>query len=119
MSSMQYQRARLLRKQGTLTERMLWNALLPLKQQIKFRRQHPLHPYIADFACISAKLIVEVDGQSHDTQLGYDAKRDVVLRKRGWTIIRFTNEDVLENLDGVVETILQKVKTGPGPTSKN
>src|SRR6185295_7000440 len=81
-TKLDHQRARQLRKEGTLVERMLWNALLPLKSQIKFRRQHPLHPYIADFACISAKLIIELDGQSHDYQLGYDAKRDAVLRKK-------------------------------------
>jgi len=126
MSSTNYQntnqdhkRARLLRKRSTLVERLLWNALLPLKQQIKFRRQHPLHPYIADFACPSAKLIIEIDGESHDTRLGYDAERDADLRKRGWTIIRFSNEDVLTNLEGVVETVLQIVKSGTCPTSEN
>lgn len=101
-------RAKSLRKIGTLAERLLWNALTGMRQEtkLKFRRQHPLHPYIADFACIKAKLIVELDGISHDARPVYDKERDAVLRRRGWRILRFANDDVLNNLEGVVLTIL-------------
>src|ERR1700733_16113524 len=87
-------RAKQLRKGSPLPERLLWNALCELRKEtgLKFRRQQPLHPYIADFACMKARLVVELDGPSHDTRLAYDAKRDLDLQKMGWTVIRFTNE---------------------------
>jgi very-short-patch-repair endonuclease len=104
--------AKNLRQQSSISERMLWNALLSLKKEtsLHFRRQHPLHPYIADFACVKARLIVELDCQSHDTRLAYDAKRETVLRNRGWTTIRFSNEDVLSNIESVVEKVLEKTR---------
>jgi primosomal protein N' (replication factor Y) len=92
MASFHYQtpreygkRAKALRKQSPKTERLLWNALSALRKETKlhFRRQHPLPPYIADFACIKAGLIVELDGMSHDARQIYDAKRDAILRDRG------------------------------------
>jgi very-short-patch-repair endonuclease len=104
------QRAKDLRRHASLAEALLWRELLSLKKQtgFHFRRQHPLYPYIADFACTKTRLIIELDGASHDTRLVYDAKRDAALRNRGWTIIRFMNDDVLSNLEGVVFTILEK-----------
>src|SRR5262249_54359383 len=102
-------RAKDLRTTGPLCERLLWNALCELRKEtgLKFRRQQPLHPYIADFACVKARLVVELDGPSHDTRLAYDAKRDFDLRKMGWVVIRFTNDDVRENLEGVVLTVVK------------
>jgi very-short-patch-repair endonuclease len=103
--------AKALRRNASLPERLSWNELVSLKDKgLKFRRQHPLYPYIADFACIEARLIIELDGQSHDTQLAYDAKREAVLRSRGWKVIRFSNDDVLNNLEGVVFTIINSQK---------
>jgi very-short-patch-repair endonuclease len=106
------QRAQSLRKQAPKAERLLWNALSALHKTttFKFRRQHPLHPYIADFACVKARLIIELDGPSHDTRQTYDAKRETVLRNQGWAILRFSNEDVQKNLEGIVLTILEKVR---------
>ncbi len=106
------ERAQELRKQATQPERLLWNALLSMKEEtgLKFRRQHPLYPYIADFACIKARLIIELDGPSHDTRLAYDAKRDATLQKMGWTILRFDNDDVVFNLENVVLAIFKKCK---------
>ena len=69
-----------------------------------------MHPYIADFACIKAHLIIELDGPSHDARQVYDAQREAELRSRGWTIIRFTNEDVEKNLEGVILTIMEKIQ---------
>jgi very-short-patch-repair endonuclease len=76
--------------------------------KLKFRRQHPLHPYIVDFACVEARLIIELDDASHDTRQAYDAEREKALRKRGWTIMRFTNEEIADNLEGVILTILNQ-----------
>src|ERR1700743_3622365 len=103
-------RAIRLRKTSPLAERILWNALRDLKEQtgLKFRWQHPLQPYIADFVCAQSRLIIEIDGPSHDTRQIYDAKRESDLRNRGWEILRFTNEDVQDNLNGVVQMIVDK-----------
>ncbi len=95
-----------------MPERLLWNALCELKKEagLKFRRQQPLHPYIADFACMAVRLVIELDGPSHDSRQIYDAKREDDLNKMGWAILRFTNEDVRANLEGVVSMILGKAR---------
>ena len=74
----------------------------------RFRRQHSIGPYIADFACVEVKLAIELDGEQH----GYDdsardRKRDAFLEDEGWTVLRFWNHDVYKNIDGVQEEILQ------------
>jgi very-short-patch-repair endonuclease len=73
----------------------------------RFRRQHPIGPYIADFACPTFKLIVEVDGATHSSaeELAYDARRTKYLEQQGWTVLRVTNTDVYGNLDGVWSAI--------------
>jgi very-short-patch-repair endonuclease len=93
----------------TDAEVMLWSRLrLKLQHRAHFRRQHPVGPYIADFACVSAKLIVEVDGATHssDSEIAYDRKRDAYMTQRGWRVIRISNNDVYKNLDNVCEMIL-------------
>ena len=104
--------ARDLHKQMPKAERMLWKAL-QRQPEVKFRRQHPLHPYIVDFTCIKARLIVELDGTSHDSRnpQTYDRERDLDLRGRGWMIVRFINDDVERNLNGVVLTIFETAQT--------
>jgi len=103
-------RAKELRRTGSLCERLLWNALRENKKAsaLKFRRQHPLHPYVVDFICLSSRLIVELDGPSHDTRQAYDKTRTVFLEKQGYRVLRFANDVVRANLSGVVETILQE-----------
>src|SRR5580704_13664124 len=90
------QHAKILRKQSPRTEHILWKALGELRKQtgLHFRRQHPLPPYFADFACIKAKLVVELDGMSHDARQNHDAQRDAELRNRGWRVLRITNEEI-------------------------
>ena len=107
-----YRRAKSLRRLSSLAERLLWNDLrrLPDELALKFRRQHPVHPYIVDFACVSCKLIVEIDGNSHDVRQDYDAERSRYLNGLGYTVMRFTNEDVYKNREGVVRDNLQKAK---------
>lgn len=98
-------RARPLRRAMTDAERKLWQELR--NRQLanhKFRRQTTIGPYIADFACIAASLIVECDGGQHATSTA-DAKRTAWLESQGWRVLRFWNHDVLENLTGVLETI--------------
>jgi very-short-patch-repair endonuclease len=98
-----------LRRGATHPEQRLWS-ILSRRQLggLKFRRQHPIEPYIVDYYCASAKLIVELDGESHEGRQSYDADRERFLRNLGVKIIRVTNDDVLNNLDGVAEFILRE-----------
>ena len=107
-----YDRAKNLRYQSSPFEHMLWRELRLLYKRtgIKFRRQQPISPYIADFACMKAKLIIELDGHSHDTRQEYDRKRDAYLRQLGFEVLRFDNNDVATNLESVVMTIVQRAK---------
>lgn len=104
-------RAKGMRKQPSRAERALWQ-LLRDRQAIgaKFRRQHPIEPYIADFACVVAKLVVEVDGKSHDSQVAYDAERDAKLAESGWRVLRISDDDVLINADAVVARIVTALR---------
>ena len=70
---------------------------------IRFRRQHPVEPYLLDFYCSSAKLAIELDGWGHDESRSHDARRTQFLNRQGIRVIRISNDEVLENLDGVVE----------------
>jgi very-short-patch-repair endonuclease len=98
----------------TDSERKLWSGLRGEQLGVKFRRQHPLGIYIADFACLSPRLVVEVDGSQHAEQQGYDAKRDAFLKSQGFAVIRFATSEPLVNLEGVLTTILEKLKTLAG-----
>ena len=100
-------KARRLRKDSTDAESILWN-LLRGRQLLgyKFRRQVSTGKYIADFACLEWKLIIELDGGQHQEQADYDAERTRWLESRGFKVIRFWNNEVLENDDAVQEAIL-------------
>ena len=101
--------ARQLRREAPLTERKLWALLRNRQLQgLKFRRQFPVGPYVADFVCLSCKLIVEADGPLHDEE--HDAKRDRFLATRGFHVLRFPNEVILEDAQAVFETILATAK---------
>ena len=101
-------RAKALRKESSNPEKILWQALRQngLQRGLKFRRQQPIHPYIADFACMKIKLIIELDGRSHDGRLVHDKKRDLYLQRLGYMVLRFTNDEAMNNLEGVVGLIL-------------
>ncbi len=104
---MSIDRARDLRASMTDAERKLWIALRGKQLQgFRFRRQMPIGYWIVDFACPSHRLIVEVDGSQHQDS-SCDARRDAYLAARGWRVLRFWNNEVLENLDGVARAILE------------
>ncbi len=107
-----YERSRKLRNEASGIERKLWRVLSEQAsvRGLKFRRQQPLHPYIADFACMAAKVLVEVDGDSHDGWQGYDRVRDAKLKSDGYEVLRFSNQEVVDNVFGVVETILNQTE---------
>ena len=99
-------RARSLRRTETPPEQLLWLALRNGQiGGLKFRRQHPIGPFIADFFCHSAKLVVEVDGMSHDDKAVRDATRSDYLGAQGLRVLRVTNEDVMHDLDAVTREI--------------
>ncbi|MBQ9973995.1 MAG: endonuclease domain-containing protein [Oscillospiraceae bacterium] len=99
-------RARQLRKEATPQERKLWYTFLS-GYVPRFRRQQPIGPYIVDFFCAAARLVVELDGGGHYEleQRNYDAKRDEYLRQQGMRVLRFSNLDIQDNFSGVCEVI--------------
>ena len=102
------QRARELRQEATPAEETLWQALRGRRLGgRKFRRQHPLGPFIADFCCPEARLIVEVDGSVHDGQGEHDAARTQQFETHGYRVVRVRNEDVLCRLSAVLKAIAQ------------
>ncbi len=99
-----------LRNQMTEAEKILWYYLRGKQLEgYKFRRQHSVGPYIVDFYCPRLKLVIEVDGDSHfqDEAIRYDRKRQRYIESFGLKFLRFTNLDIYENIDGVLEEILR------------
>jgi very-short-patch-repair endonuclease len=102
------QKARLLRKDGTLGEVLFWGAVRNKQLGCEFHRQVPVGSFIVDFFCHEKMLAVEIDGSSHDdeAQMERDARRQQQLEQKGIHVFRFTEHDVRDNLDGVVSTLL-------------
>lgn len=108
--SVQTARARTLRRDLTPAERRMWHMLRSAQLEgLKFRRQHPVGPFIADFACLAIKLVVEIDGGQHNESIS-DAGRDAYMQAHGWNILRFWNNDVLKNTQGVLISIIRVCK---------
>ena len=108
-------RAKQLRQTMTPAETLLWRHLKANRVNgIGFRRQVPIKNYIVDFACFSSKLIIELDGESHDfeTQQRADQHRDAFFASEGFQVLRFTNQQVMSNLEGVVEMIRYATSCG-------
>ena len=108
VSTQQRSRAKSLRHTMTRAETLLWRYLKAHHiEYLGFRRQVPMRNYVADFACHSAKVIIELDGESHDfdSRQRHDGERDAWFKSQGYTVLRFSNDDVLKNLEGVVAMI--------------
>jgi len=109
------QLARSLRKNQTDAERKLWRRLRARELcGFKFRRQYPIAPYIVDFICVEKRLIVEIDGGQHATMTEIDNTRTEFLNARGYRVLRFWNNEVLQQLDAVLAKILDSL-THPHP----
>ena len=107
-------RARALRNNATDAERVLWQAISARKVSgIRFNRQVPVGPFICDFVARSIGLVIEVDGGQHEDAV--DAERTRYIEAQGFRVIRFWNNDVLGNLDGVIEDIMRVVADMPAP----
>ena len=99
-------RAKSLRKSSTDAELRLWRLLRDRRLlPHKFRRQHPVGTYIADFVCIEKKVVIELDGGQHADQKSYDARRSADIEKLGYRVVRFWDNDVLQRPENVMEAI--------------
>ncbi|HEX7450364.1 MAG TPA: DUF559 domain-containing protein [Pirellulales bacterium] len=102
-------RARQLRRDNPNPEAALWNVLRGGRLGgLKFRRQHPIGPFFADFYCHSASLVVELDGMSHDDRAQRDRQRTEFLQKEGMKVIRVLNDDVMSDLEAVARYIARE-----------
>ena len=107
--------ARNMRKDMTLAEKLIWKSVRAHRLSgLHFKRQVPCGGYIADFLSQSQRLVIEIDGATHsaDKEIAYDAKRDAWFKEQGYLIMRFTNDDIFSNLDGVLDTILDRINLG-------
>lgn len=101
-------KARRLRRKMTPPERKVWQVLRGRGLcGVKFRRQVPIGPFIVDFLCVEAGLIVEIDGDSHSRQIAYDRRRTMYLEEQGYRVIRLANREVLDNLEGAMKMVAQ------------
>jgi very-short-patch-repair endonuclease len=110
--------ARSLRTNSTDAERIIWSALRAHRMNgVSFRRQAPIGPYVVDFVCHAAKLVIEIDGGQHfDTKHERrDARRDAYLAAKGFRVLRFNNYDVMSNRQGVLATVARAIEPTPSP----
>ena len=116
-------RARELRGNMTIAELKLWAEIKGKQLEgVKFRRQHPIPPFIVDFYAPQLKLVVEVDGDTHDEKREYDTRRTNFLKRKGYSVLRFTNEEIHQDLEGVLDILREKCAKqikdiDPHPTS--
>jgi very-short-patch-repair endonuclease len=102
--------ARALRRQMTEAEKVMWNKLRDRRLDgVKFKRQKPIAGYIVDFVALDLKLVVEIDGGQHAERVVQDAARTKVLVESGYHVVRFWNHDVLGNIEGVLEALIQEL----------
>jgi very-short-patch-repair endonuclease len=113
------ERARDLRRDSSLPEKICWELIRAHRMEgIKFRRQHPIGPYFADFVCVSRMLVIEIDGRQHDDRIEIDARRTAVMEKLGWRVLRIGASEVLGNSDGVWSAIEQALKACVAPSPR-
>ncbi len=107
-----YELARKLRKEPTPAERKLWAYLRNNKVSgVKFRRQHAIGNFVPDFCAIKEKLVIELDGSQHLEQEGYDKERTEYLKSQGYKVIRFWNNQVMNDIGGVIKAIISGLRS--------
>jgi len=108
--------ARYLRKNQTKCEQVIWALVRDRRfQKFKFRRQHVIEGFIADFYCHAHKLVIEVDGWIHNKHKEYDRVREEILNSKGYKVIRIKNDDVVNNLDDVIRKLEYALTLDPSP----
>ena len=114
MLQKQTERARDLRRTSTRPEQIVWELLRAHRMDgVKFRRQHPIGPYFADFACASKKIVIEIDGDHHAFQVEADARRTLAMEQEGWRVVRFAANCVLANPEGIWTEIDRLLRDDP------
>jgi len=99
-------KSRELRHDGSRAEKICWHLIRDRRNSgVKFRRQHPIGPYFADFACVSKKIVIEIDGEHHAFQVEADAHRTAAMEREGWRVIRFWANEVVQNPEGIWASI--------------
>jgi very-short-patch-repair endonuclease len=99
-------KSRGLRRDSSRAEKICWHLIRDRRVNgAKFRRQHPIGPYFADFACVSRKLVIEIDGEHHAFQVEADARRTAIMECEGWQVIRFWANEVVQNPEGIWSAI--------------
>ena len=112
------ERSRALRKNATDAERILWHHIR--RRQLnghRFRRQQPIGPYFVDFFCYEKRLVVEIDGGQHSARREYDEQRTLWLEQKGFRVLRFWNDEVMNRSEVVLEAILEALERNPLPLS--
>jgi very-short-patch-repair endonuclease len=109
--------ARRLRRHLTLPEMLLWRLLSPNRRELRFRKQHPIGPYVADFYCPAAKTVIEVDGAVHNERQDVDAKRDAYMESLGLTVIRVPAAEVLTHPEAVADGLYRLCESVAGPST--
>ena len=109
--------ARRLRRQLSLPEMLLWRLLSQSRRELRFRKQHAIGPYVADFYCPAAKLVVEIDGATHDDRQQLDANRDAYMASLGLKVIRISAPDVLADPEAVAEGVYRLCEIAAGPST--
>ena len=109
--------ARRLRRELSLPEMLLWRLLRLNRRELRFRKQHPIGPYIADFYCPSAKIVIEVDGAAHDFRQDADGRRDAYMKSLGLAVIRVAAADVLKAPEAVADQIYRLCEAAAGPST--
>ncbi len=108
--------AKELRNNSTDAERLLWRYLKNSQLEgVKFRRQQPIEAYIVDFVSFDKRIVIELDGGQHAENEAYDKQRDNRLHANGFVVLRFWNNDVMGNIEGVIEAIRQQISPTPQP----
>ncbi len=106
-----YMYSRAMRKNPIISEKILWEELRKKKLGVGFRRQHIILGWIVDFYCPEIRLVIEVDGEYHNNKKSYDSHRDYTIESLGIEIIRIKNEEVLNNLQGVLNTLKEVIES--------
>ncbi len=113
------ERARALRRDPSRAEKICWDLLRAHRMaELKFRRQHPIGRYFADFACVARKLVIEIDGNFHADQVDGDLSRTAVMETLGWRVLRFGANEIVQNREGVwaaIDVALQEPAKPPSP----
>ena len=109
--------ARRLRRQMSLPEMLLWRLLRLSLRELRFRKQHPIGPFVADFYCPSAKTVIEIDGASHDARQEADAARDAYMEALGLRVVRIRAAEVLANPEVVADAVCRLCEGSTGPST--